>query len=216
MEAYYYQSPRKSILRSMVPSLNKALRSCTCRIPQTFCKLRGGRSSPARVYATNEPREPTYRRLLGNSIDEFFELATSTFIGEVPYFVGQALMHRKKGGRQTSRQRASSFREILEEFLIGDEATMRLDFLSQATRYSLVHHYLALPFELLPPIPLSERGYQPFHTDDQAYEMTGEHTLPEVFDEAIIEALEYAKSTFNHHGICTDCIARLKQQIVPA
>jgi len=192
-------------------------------MPQTFCKIiRGGGRSPARVYVANnnetlfeQQGETTYSRLLGNAIDEFSELATSAFIGEVPYFISQALLYRRNGRHQTSRQRASSFREILEEFVIGDEATLRLDFLSPATRYSLVHHYLALPFELLPPPKSFEE--LPFHkTEGQAYEMTGEHTFPEVFDEAVIEALEYAHTTFDDQGFSTDCIARLKQQIVPS
>ncbi|CAM9822458.1 unnamed protein product [Heterosigma akashiwo] len=167
----------------------------------------------------DEQRDPPHddrSYSLAETIDQFSELARRAFITEVYYFVFKALAFRRQvGGSQTKRQRASFFRDIMEEFVL-DDSPLRLDFLSTSTRCALNNHYLALPFELVPRGNVEEGCQSSDYLnvfDDCWYGMAEEHTAYDVFDAAMIEALQYAHAVFNQHGVPTTCLAILNRYV---
>jgi len=160
--------------------------------------------------AGEQHRPPYYKKkdlVEVNAIEQFSELARSAYMMEVSYFLRQALRHRREGDQATKRQRASFFRDVMEEFVVS-EAPFCLHFLSASTNYDLYNHYMALPFELTTPTVGGK------HVTDDWYEMTEEHTLPKVFDAAILEALDHAYTVFNQLGLPTACISVLKLQLI--
>lgn len=132
-------------------------------------------------------------------IQTLTDLSVKAFTTSVSYFIIQALKFRR--GCPESR---ALFKDIVEEFIVSS-APLELEFLSSQVKHTVVQCYISQPFLLLTQRTPELERYCDHYSQEE---------LPSgVFDEAIVEAMNFIYTSLKKQDLPVQCLYQLHSLI---
>mmetsp|Transcript_17404 Transcript_17404/g.28301 ORF Transcript_17404/g.28301 Transcript_17404/m.28301 type:complete len:248 (+) Transcript_17404:56-799(+) len=171
-------------------------------------------STTSKFQKTDAGADHQRRKELNLLLETILELARKACITSDAYFIEQAVAFRHSSISDT-KNRAAHFKYITEEF-IATSAPLHLQYISAGAKHALITQYFLLPVRFSTDTPSRKKVEEYINNCTQGSRQTltdayadAEHVPAEVFDETIVEAMNFIHAAFEQERLPVDCLHRL-------